>query len=50
MRPTVGVPDVCPPLCKMIELNDGTYTLADVERMNQTIAESLDAAIKARSE
>ena len=39
MRPCTGVEGVCPPLCKWHELHDGTYTLADVERFNITIAE-----------
>jgi len=27
----------------MNEIKDGTYTLADIERMNQTMLEALDA-------
>lgn len=37
MAPCVGEPGVCPPLCRWAELEDGTYSLADVERFNQTI-------------
>lgn len=44
MRPCVGVIDstgcvICPPLCKYHELQDGTYTLADVERFHIAIDE-----------
>jgi hypothetical protein len=39
---------VCPPLCTMAEINNGTYTLADIELMNQTISEALEATIEAR--
>ena len=37
MAPCIGEPGICPPLCRWAELTDGTYTLADVERFNQTI-------------
>lgn len=47
MRPCVGIPDVCPPLCTMAQINDGTYSLADIEVMNQAIEEALDAALEA---
>ena len=39
MAPCVGIPQLCPPLCKYHELKDGTYTLADVERFHQTMIE-----------
>lgn len=39
MRPCVGVSGVCPPLCTWAQLNDGTYSLEDVERFNQSIDE-----------
>ncbi|CAM0011921.1 hypothetical protein VPHK367G1_0051 [Vibrio phage K367 g1] len=45
MRPCVGIPDVCPPLCTKAEIDNGTYTLADIEEMNQAIEEALDAAL-----
>ena len=47
MRPCVGLEGVCPPLCTWQQLNDGTYSLADVERFNQTITELADEHIKA---
>lgn len=34
MRPCIGIPGVVPPLCRWIELQDGTYTLADVARFH----------------
>ena len=37
MAPCIGEPGICPPLCRWAELTDGTYTLADVERFNQTL-------------
>ena len=43
MRPCTGIVGLCPPLCTWAELNDGTYSLADVERFNQAIAEILAA-------
>ncbi len=46
MRPCVGIPDVCPPLCTKAEIANGTYTLTDIEEMNQTMEEALDAAIE----
>lgn len=46
MRPCVGIPDVCPPLCTKAEIENGTYTLTDIEEMNQTMEEALDAAIE----
>src|SRR5690606_1063213 len=39
MRPCVGVNGVCPALCTWAQLNDGTYSLEDVERFNQAIDE-----------
>ncbi|AUR99204.1 coil containing protein [Vibrio phage 1.263.B._10N.286.51.B1] len=48
MRPCVGIPDVCPPLCTKAEIDNGTYTLADIEEMNQAIEEALNEAIQAR--
>lgn len=45
MRPCVGIPDVCPPLCTKAEIENGTYTLTDIEEMNQTMEEALDAAL-----
>lgn len=47
MRPCVGIPDVCPPLCTKAEIENGTYTLTDIEEMNQTMEEALDAALVA---
>ncbi|KKM21957.1 hypothetical protein LCGC14_1630200 [marine sediment metagenome] len=37
MRPCTGIHGICPPLCKWAELNDGTYSLEDVEMFNQTM-------------
>ena len=48
MRPCVGIVGLCPPLCMWAQLTDGTYSLADVERFNQTIGEIVEAAEKAR--
>lgn len=48
MRPCVGIAGLCPPLCTWAQLTDGTYSLADVERFNQTILEIVDAAEQAR--
>jgi hypothetical protein len=42
MRPCTGVNGICPPLCTWAELNDGTYSLEDVERFNQTITQMVD--------
>ncbi len=43
MRPCVGIPRLCPPLCTWSQLIDGTYSLADVERFNQALWDILDA-------
>ncbi len=48
MRPCTGVDGVIPPLCNWQQLNDGTYSLADVELFNTTIREEYEAAIAAR--
>lgn len=50
MRPCVGVLDsrgtlICPPLCKYHELQDGTYTLADVERFHIAMHELIEARL-----
>ncbi len=42
MLPCVGVQGVCPPLCSWAQLNDGTYSLADVEYFHIVINELLD--------
>lgn len=42
MRPCVGVPRLLNPLCSYKDLQDGTYTLGDVERFNQTIDEVVE--------
>lgn len=47
MRPTVGIEGVCPPLCTMNEINNGTYTLAEIEEMNQAMHEMLEESIRA---
>jgi len=39
------VDGVCPPLCTWAQLNDGTYSLADVERFNVTIQELVTARV-----
>jgi hypothetical protein len=43
MRPCVGVVGLCPPFCTWAELNNGTYSLADVELFNQAIEEMIAA-------
>lgn len=43
----MGVPNVCPPLCTWAQLKDGTYSMGDVERFNQTIMEMVDHALEA---
>ncbi|KAK52523.1 hypothetical protein L576_2397 [Bordetella bronchiseptica OSU054] len=35
----MGVNGICPPLCTWAQLNDGTHSLEDVERFNQSIDE-----------
>jgi hypothetical protein len=47
MRPCVGIEGVCPPLCTWAQLNDGTYSLGDVERFNQAIDELFKAKVAA---
>lgn len=42
MRPCVGIDGLCPPLCRYSDLQDGTYTIADVERFNVTMDELID--------
>nr|DAT51666.1 MAG TPA: hypothetical protein [Caudoviricetes sp.] len=37
MRPCAGVEEVCPALCSWKDLTDGTYSITDVERFNQTL-------------
>ncbi|QZI89673.1 hypothetical protein MYOV022v2_p0046 [Vibrio phage 12E28.1] len=44
----VGISDVCPPLCTKADIDNGVYSLADVEEMNQTMEEALNEAIQAR--
>lgn len=44
MRPCIGIPRVQPPLCSYRELQDGTYTLADVLMFNITLDE-IEAAL-----
>ena len=39
IRPCIGVEGVVPALCTYKELQDGTYSLGDVERFNQVIAD-----------
>lgn len=39
---------MCPPLCTKADIDDGKYSLADIEEMNQTMLEALDSAIEAR--
>lgn len=48
MRPCVGLEGVISPLCTWQELNDGTYSIADVELFNNMIREEFDAVIAAR--
>ena len=43
MRPCVGIQNVCPPMCTKAEIDNGTYSLADIEEMNQTMEEELEA-------
>lgn len=40
--PCTGVNGLLPPLAKWSDLNDGTYSLGDVERMNQVINQSVE--------
>lgn len=47
MRPCVGIPEVCPPLCTWAQLKDGSISLAEVEMFNQTIMELLDHKLAA---
>jgi hypothetical protein len=47
MRPCTGVPGVSPPLCTWAQLQDGTYTAADVERFNVALDELTNAKAKA---
>ena len=44
-RPCTGVEGVVPPMCTKRELQDGTYSLADVEEMNQVIADMVEKKI-----
>jgi len=39
MRPCVGLNGLCPPLCTWAQLNDGSVSIADVERFNQALTE-----------
>ena len=50
MTPCTGVEGVCPPLCKLSELKDGTYSLYDVEMFHATIDELIDMKMKAQAE
>jgi hypothetical protein len=43
MRPCIGIPRVCGPLCAYKDLKDGTYTIADVLLFNMTLDEIEDA-------
>lgn len=43
MRPCVGAGNVCPALCTWAQLEDETYSLADVERFNQAIDDVIEA-------
>lgn len=48
MQPCVGLPGLgVPPFCSWRELNDGTYSLADVERFHQAMTDILDISEKA---
>jgi hypothetical protein len=45
MQPCIGLPRFgVPPFCTWKELNDGTYSLADVELFHQTMMEIEDIA------
>lgn len=35
-------------MCTMADIKNGVYTLADIERMNQAMAEMLESTIAAR--
>lgn len=49
MQPCIGIPRLgIPPFCSWKELNDGTYSLADVEIFHQAMGELLDAAEKGK--
>ena len=43
MKPCVGIDGLCPPLCRWVELTDGTYTLADVMRFHIAMDELVAA-------
>ena len=47
MTPCLGVEGVCPPLCKLHELKDGTYSLCDLEKMHAAIDELVEIKSKA---
>ena len=49
MRPCVGVTNLCPPLCTWSQLQDGTYSIADVMRFNITLDEMIRAAESVKS-
>jgi len=48
MRPCTGINGLCPPFCTWAQLNDGTYSLADVEMFNQAMDEMIDAAERSK--
>lgn len=48
MRPCTGINGLCPPFCTWAQLNDGTYSLADVEMFNQAMDEIIDAAERSK--
>lgn len=41
--PCTGVNGLIPPLANWNQLNDGTYSLGDVERMNQVINDRIES-------
>jgi hypothetical protein len=46
MRPCIGIVGHCPPLCTMMQLEDGTYTLANVKEFHNTLDEILESIPK----
>ena len=46
-QPCIGIPDLCPPLCTWEQLNDGTYSIADVKQMNNVMEALVNARKKA---
>ena len=50
MRPCVGIPGLCPPLCQWKDIADGTYDLAWVKMANSAMDEMCYARDKMLAE